>query len=46
MVKRTWQPKKLKRARRFGFLRRSSTADGMRILARRRAKGRTKLVTA
>lgn len=46
MVKRTWQPKKLKRARRFGFLRRMATACGRKILAARRAKGRAKLVTA
>lgn len=46
MVKRTWQPKKLKRARRFGFIARMSSADGRRIIARRRLKGRTHIVTA
>ncbi len=46
MIKRTWQPKKLKRARRFGFLARMSSADGRRTLAHRRAKGRAKIVTA
>jgi len=46
MIKRTWQPKKLKRVRRFGFLSKMKTGDGRRVLARRRAKGRTKLVTA
>lgn len=46
MVKRTWQPKKLKRARKFGFLERMSTGGGRKILARRRLKGRAKIVTA
>jgi len=46
MVKRTWQPKKLKRARRFGFMERMNSADGRRTLSHRRAKGRTRIVTA
>jgi|GEM_PF-2456568 len=46
MIKRTWQPKKLKRARKFGFMERMNSGDGKRILSRRRNKGRTKLVTA
>ncbi len=46
MIKRTWQPKKLKRVRKFGFMERMNSGDGKRILSRRRQKGRTKLVTA
>jgi len=45
MIKRTWQPKKLKRLRRFGFLSKMTSADGRKTLSRRRAKGRAKLVT-
>ncbi|PIS23229.1 50S ribosomal protein L34 [candidate division WWE3 bacterium CG08_land_8_20_14_0_20_40_13] len=43
MPKRTWQPKKKKRARKHGFLRRSLTPGGKNVLKRRRAKGRAKL---
>jgi large subunit ribosomal protein L34 len=45
MIKRTWQPKKLKRARKHGYLAKSSTVAGKKILAARRAKGRAKLIT-
>jgi large subunit ribosomal protein L34 len=45
MVKRTWQPKKAKRSRKIGYLKKSSTVAGKKILAARRAKGRAKLVT-
>ncbi|MFH0791796.1 MAG: 50S ribosomal protein L34 [bacterium] len=39
----TYQPKKKKRARTHGFLKRSRTTAGQRVLNRRRQKGREKL---
>jgi len=42
-MKRTYQPKKLRRKRRHGFLKRARTKKGSQVIARRRKKGRKKL---
>ena len=44
MPKRTYQPKRIPRRRRHGFLHRSATPAGRRVLRARRAKGRKRLV--
>ncbi|MCY4524845.1 MAG: 50S ribosomal protein L34 [Halobacteriovoraceae bacterium] len=43
-MKRTWQPKKKKRLRTHGMLKRMATSAGRRIINARRAKGRKQLV--
>jgi len=42
-TKRTYQPKKKKRATTHGFLARAKTASGRKIVQARRRVGRTKL---
>jgi len=42
-MKRTYQPKNLKRIRKFGFMARNKTKGGKRVLKNRRRKGRNSL---
>jgi len=43
MPKQTYQPKKRQRSREHGFMKRMASRAGQKVLARRRAKGRTRL---
>jgi len=40
MPKRVWQPKKLKRVKKHGYMKRISTKGGKNVIKRRKAKGR------
>lgn len=45
-MKRTWQPKRKKRLRVHGFLKRMMSTGGKKVIKNRRAKGRKRLTVS
>ncbi len=45
-TKRVWQPKKVKRAKKHGFLSKMATPGGKNVIKRRMAKGRKRLTVS
>lgn len=43
MPKRTYQPKKVKRQKKHGFMERNATPNGRKLIKRRQLKGRKKI---
>jgi large subunit ribosomal protein L34 len=45
-MKRVWQPSKIKRSRKHGFLKRMLSNGGQNVIKRRRLKGRARLTVS